>query len=494
MTRYPHPDAPIAAWLADGPATLSSSRRAAVKSVIRTTRQAHVIVLPLPERRTLRLVLAAAAVLIAGLALAAFIGSDRLFTVVPDPTRPTSTPASSSPPDGPGTPGTAEIEGFARSFVVDYEIPDGLDLRLVPDPMRDEPRAVYFTLGGMPVYDVEQPDTIGPDPTPAGWPHALMIADVSAAMTHRTEPDLVFDDAASFLSGLDALDVTAVGPTVATTLGGRPALTADVAGWHVDGPFLDFVSHPNRVTVADISGAIIAVQVWAGTANDLREWAAEVQPFVESLRFREPEHIACWDGSAPLQIAPTGRLTLPGDVAFDYTLPAGFEPLAGTGGTAVGMAVGAEPLSYGFAGGSLLSAHGIVLVEVTGATRHTSGLRPEPPIGIGAAAFVAGLDASADFDVRDRGRVELPVGRAHALSIGMAPTAADDAWTHLDRAAGDDRLCVLDFVRPSRLIVFNLGERTLALQIWATSVPELEAWYPDAMAFAASLRFSEAAR
>lgn len=156
-------------------------------------------------------------------------------------------------------------------------------------------------------------------------------------------------------------------------------------------------------------------------------------------------------------------------------------------------------------GGGILSfaadrTHGIVVVDVTGATRHGS-LVEQPPLGTDAISFLDELDRRfpytggqvIDFDVRDITATTLGGRPAWSAVVGFG--ADHSSWTHIDHVApgrtGLQRGCALEFRVPHRLIVTDVGASVVAVQLWAATEVELANWLPQAIPLADSLRISE---
>lgn len=256
MSHTLHPDASIAAWLADGPTTLSPQRRDDVKSAARRTPQRRLVILPLPSSRGLRLVLVAAALVVLGLAIA--LGAGSLPKIGPPPS-----------PETP--PHAAMIERPWVTLAFDYDIPDGLEL---VRGMGGPPRMGYVGFASR-----------------AG---GVAVEEVSRAIAHFTNGQFLGTDAAGFLAGMANNDQFTIGEVSATTLDGRPAFAADVTSGHFDISVSDSEAsigslsfdHPSRVIVADIDGAIVLVQIWAGSSAELEAWLPKALEFVDSMRFR----------------------------------------------------------------------------------------------------------------------------------------------------------------------------------------------------------------
>ena len=130
-----------------------------------------------------------------------------------------------------------------------------------------------------------------------------MIASVRQALTHPcpmgTGPSRVDigDASADFLADLHRIAGVAFRATAPTTLDGYPALetTVDVRAsmcnyadlhWPNLGLGPGLILHvPSRLTVADVEGETVLVQIWAATEADLAAWIPVATPFVDSIHF-----------------------------------------------------------------------------------------------------------------------------------------------------------------------------------------------------------------
>jgi hypothetical protein len=122
----------------------------------------------------------------------------------------------------------------------------------------------------------------------------VIVADVTGAVVLHGEadPDLR-DDPQGFLADLDATSVFAVDDVAPAQLGGVAAVSAYVTlerAWysHLDLDdamgSVDF-GHPSYVVVAELADALVLVQVWAETREELDSWLPTATEFVESIRF-----------------------------------------------------------------------------------------------------------------------------------------------------------------------------------------------------------------
>lgn len=322
MSSSEHPDPTIAAWLDDGPSSLSAALRSAVKSTARSTPQRRVVRVALPDRRSLRLLAITAALLVVALPLALVAGGARLFsvpqpTVNPQPTlhlQPTLAPsleptpgvATPAPSNQPG-PGAAVIRRPWLTLSFTYRIPEGQVLAFSGAGQEQvESRRVgyvWFTEGapwayGTPPVPLSYPadQSPPPDPTFVVGSRGVIVEEVTNAIAHFTNYAALGSDAASFLAGMAANEQFRVGTVSATTLDGVPALTALVTQGHFDihhGPGVTTSVNfalPSRVIVADIDGAIVMVQIWAGSEQELDAWLPRAMEFVSTMRFEVTHH------------------------------------------------------------------------------------------------------------------------------------------------------------------------------------------------------------
>ena len=336
MTAYRHPDASIAAWLADGPETLSLAARTSVKAAVHTTRQRSVVVLPMPMLRRAspwRVLLAAALALslVAGLALVAGVVPD--LTPEPSATRlPTATPdqppaATHAPPSNPPAGGPAQpiIHGAGRTIALEWTFPDGLTYdhgAVFPIFGGEGQQGYYFTLDGRGQYG-DLPST--PAATDSDAARGIVIADVFGATVPYNDGVVLGDiDAGTFMSRLGASQQFDVGAVTPASVGDLVGLQADVSGTTLERiPKID-LSLPSHLIALNVSGGILAVQIWAASPGGLAAWLPEAMSLLESLRFVEPGIFECWPDARPVQVDPidrAGSFALEGTrITIEYTL------------------------------------------------------------------------------------------------------------------------------------------------------------------------------
>lgn len=152
---------------------------------------------------------------------------------------------------------------------------------------------------------------------------------------------------------------------------------------------------------------------------------------------------------------------------------------------------GTEMYPRSDSGEYLPDAHGITIGSLYSPLTHTCQgndryLLPTDPAGflddLGAIAG-AGLDSprKVTFDGRPalEANVDPTEGACH--SVDYHPTGS---LTGLSRAFADLGL-------PSRLIVTDVGGRTIVLQVWAATPEGLEAWLPTATRFLDGIHFTD---
>jgi hypothetical protein len=249
--------------------------------------------------------LAAAALLLVGGALAAGSGVVRLRSIVP----PVPAPSSAMPVTAPAP------TWRARSAPACWEAASTVDIA----------SQGTVTLSGTTVsLDYALPAELGLDAasangavgfgTPLGLPqdfsggHGVVVADVSEAVRHGSlvQQPVLGTDAETFLRDLDMafpyqdgiidFKVDDVAPT---QMAGMPAWSAtisvphDVSMWsHIDrllrgdrGCAAEF-GMANRVWVMDVGSSVVLVQVWASDDLALDAWLPNATRLVDALRFR----------------------------------------------------------------------------------------------------------------------------------------------------------------------------------------------------------------
>jgi len=492
MSLYRHPDAAIAAWLDDGPLHLSGEVRNAVKATIRDTRQRSVVVLPLPMLRRAapwRLVLVAALALslLAGLAFVAGmvpnVTQEPNATAGPTPAA-THATASNPPAEGAARP---TIRGAGRTIELEWPFAEGVVYDHGPvDPTFGGAgqQGYFFTFDGRGQYGAE-------------GGHGFVIADVLGATVPYNDGVVLGDiDATTFMSRMGSSARFEVGAVAAASVGGLAGVEADV-----DGPTLERVasmdlSLPSHVIALDASGGIIAIQIWASSRGRLAEWLPEARSLLEELRFVEPAILECWPSPRAIQIDRdelSGQVVLDGTrIAIQYMLPPGTDVVAAAAPGVVGFEEpaleGLTGLSYGYGVGLANAPRGLVIGEATNAKAH--GMAGKM-FGPGADGFLDGLAAIPRVrleNVRDgRGPGGL-VSRNAILRYDPGPSS----WSHVDRMAGAEIGCVLDFTRPSRVSIVEVERTRLVFQAWAAGDAELARWLPIAQTFIESMQIEVA--
>ena len=293
-------DPAIATWLADGPVAATEETRRIISATIRQARQGHPIGTVQIARQS-RLV-AAAALLVALVALAVSVGG--LWPLVPfespspapgslPPVLPSARVEVSASPNP--TRGTATLDRPRRQITFTYELPAELGLR---------PRefgfvgVVGFVSTTLPVPSFPPADAVIEAFLEE---RGIAVADVTGNVEHGNyEPHPAFGkSAAEFLTGLDASDYFVVEDRERASIGDVPGWSARVTTegegpTHIDtGPGGGRegsveLGVPNVIFVADVGDAIVLVEIWAKTPEELADWLPRALPFVDSIRF-EPE-------------------------------------------------------------------------------------------------------------------------------------------------------------------------------------------------------------
>jgi hypothetical protein len=279
---FRHSEPRIAAWLAEGPDSATADSRRAIAAEI--GRMPQHTAKGLSEITRHSRLLAAAAVLIV---VAAFgIAAAGFRPVAPEPT-PTTTPeatASAAPRV------TVELDHAERPMVVTFEPPDGFDAVSAKTDVGSGLAVFSSSALGEPAdgYPILEPGT-----------HGISIADVTTASEHGS---VVFHpvfggSAIEFLAGLDANEAFMVEDRAPTSLGRLPAWSARVSlegqGWtHIDvqrptGGKVASISFDNAsiIFVADLADAIVLVQVWADSPENLESWLPRAMVVVNSIEF-----------------------------------------------------------------------------------------------------------------------------------------------------------------------------------------------------------------
>ena len=280
-------NATIAAWLADGPRALPDAVRYQISAQVADT----------PQRTAARwagrpawtTLLAAAAML--ALAITATYGVARYIGDMPRPTNVLEGPVQS-----------ATLVREERELTFTYRLPADVDF-VVDRSLNGTATENYspsgvigFTVGGPGMYGWRE---TGTSSTFVEGARGIVVADVTDAQSQHEQPNVrLGDDPETFFARLDSTQNFAVADIQAAELGGVPALSARVVAdpkrySHLDLPSVsggygrssvDF-RHPSRALVAQIGDALVLVQIWAGTEDDLEEWLPTAMSFVGSLRF-----------------------------------------------------------------------------------------------------------------------------------------------------------------------------------------------------------------
>jgi hypothetical protein len=202
-----------------------------------------------------------------------------------DVTRPTDV---IRPPSGP----TGTIDYLIRRF--EYTVPGDTKL---PGPARFGSTIVEWTSGSAPRVD---PETVAPNAV--GVQRGIVIASADTPWSHGPAGRTRLRGApADLLTDLQEIAFVPLGTISETMLDGRPALVVAVIppganDLHFSAQMTgltgeDFVSLsiPSRLTVADIDGATMLIDVWARTPDDLMRWLPTADEFIRSIHFLAPD-------------------------------------------------------------------------------------------------------------------------------------------------------------------------------------------------------------
>ena len=244
--------------------------------------------------------MAAAALLVALVALAVSVGG--LWPLVPFES-PSPAPGS-LPPVLPSARlevsaspnpirGTATLDRPRRQITFTYELPAELGLRPREFAIFGVVGFVSTTLPGGSFPPNAETEAFQGE-------HGIAVADVTDTVEHGSvKGHPVFGaSAAEFLTGLDASDYFVVEDRARASIGDVPGWSARVTtegegSTHIDtGPDgregSVELGVPHVIFVVDVADAIVLVEVWAKTPEELAVWLPRALPFVDSIRF-EPE-------------------------------------------------------------------------------------------------------------------------------------------------------------------------------------------------------------
>lgn len=250
----------------------------------------------LARRRTRRMAaLLLAAALVLGLTGAIAFGSrspqpQLVFDRSPSPEVSVPLPTV-RPTPGPSF-GEPLLRRPGRQIGLDYVIPDGVTFDVHDESSGTVGNGlIAFTEGGPGPYGYVETRTSSRFVSGA---RGVVIADVTGAVVLHGEADPELrDDPAGFLADLGAKSVFLVEAVRETQLGELAAHAAFVTldrHWysHLDFPdhggSVDF-AHPSFVLVTQVEDALLLVQVWAETREELEAWLPTAMQFVDSVRF-----------------------------------------------------------------------------------------------------------------------------------------------------------------------------------------------------------------
>lgn len=293
MTETKDFDRRLGDWLEEGAQTIPDWLVEQALDQAHATRQVGAgIRWPWPTRPVSRLRLAVVLVLVLAtlLAIAVGIGSNRRQV---SPTRLLVTEAGGCWDDG--TPTAVAIEG-------PMTIPDSNVLVDLPDlhQLTSIGQAMPGVVGlgdGVPglSYGYEADGNTVYLLTAA---RGIVVAEVTEARSHGSLTGVRLGATpGSFVTGLRDIAGFTVSDPTSVGFAGLPAVAAEVSsgtasGWrHIDrrtsegelGCVVDFTL-PSRVTVVDVEGLLVLVQVWAADEEKLRAWVPAADALLESIR------------------------------------------------------------------------------------------------------------------------------------------------------------------------------------------------------------------
>lgn len=293
MTEF---DRRLGDWLEDGPQTVPDWLVEEALGQVRATSQIGPgirLQWTIRPSNRLRLALVVAVVVAALLAIAVGVGS----LVQPDvPTR------QLIPGGAPGCSPTAPV---ALSGSGPITIP-GTQVTVHMPAVQGLMSSGQASVDGMIGFADGAPGlSYGLEPDPSGVSvssraRGIVVAEVTQAISHApaTGGIRVGTDPATFVAGLrDTIGLAVLDP-IPVSVDGHPAIRAMVSSdglrtgtpprWtHIDRPGLGCVvdfTLPSRVTVVDVGGALVLVQVWAANERELRAWLPTADALLESLR------------------------------------------------------------------------------------------------------------------------------------------------------------------------------------------------------------------
>jgi hypothetical protein len=176
---------------------------------------------------------------------------------------------------------------FVRPF--DYVIPEGW----APNVVYSHPPLAMFAEAdpGWAFGDLQHSGSRG-----------ILVADVTSVWVHGCPPSASYlpvggEGASAFLTDVQAMGGLDFEDLTVTKVDGHQAIEAlslssgrcGVDDIHIEGlpSFEDYIDLgiPSRLTVADIDGRSILVQVWAGSEFDLEEFLPIADEFIDSIHF-----------------------------------------------------------------------------------------------------------------------------------------------------------------------------------------------------------------
>ena len=186
---------------------------------------------------------------------------------------------------------TLVVAPFARPF--EYSIPDAM----TPNTRYEDQDVLALVEGPSFPFGWAQ------DEAGESGARGVLVVEATDVVTHPCHvPSMnsrvdIGDAPTAFLDDMQAVAGLHLEEQVATTLDGRPAVSAIALGSdcgtadiHLAHSPMSWVrlDVPSRLIVAEVAGSTVLVQAWAGTPDGLDAWLPIAQEFIDSIHFLEP--------------------------------------------------------------------------------------------------------------------------------------------------------------------------------------------------------------